>query len=264
MNASLRSLAICLLIVAAGLSPCVQFSEKTEWQNAKWSAPDTEFRQARSRIEKLGAAPCVEELRSLLKGMDSDRAPTPLKLFQWMTLCRAAIRLNPDFSDELKRNRAHQRAFSTLAANLQPHSYEFTRAVFVHVVTFHFPHPNHLPLGRRLIAKNPDDLAVTLAQVKLLQPQVRPAEKAYGIELIKSLDRLKKEPYPGLEYRVGYFYYLAWYKSKDLKDRKEAESRLNKVLAISTSKSQKQNARKVLSWIKEESWLGIKPKAWSR
>lgn len=166
-----------------------QIQREREWQRAGWTQNNEPFAKARREIDtKLKAGiPASKQARELtLKGADRFR---PLSQFRWAYAT---------YLSEMTRQ-ANQNTLieigSVMDTNQSPGAYDWARLRFLVEASKIWCKPDDiLPVGRRLLKRNPNDLAVRYAvlDVSNIAKSVTPAQRQANLALARQY--LKKYP----------------------------------------------------------------------
>ncbi len=229
-----------LFLAIATVAQSQQYMNRS-WMNTQWTSDDAAYRSARLSIfadlknkKKLDGT--LTKARAELDG----KTPTRLGLFQWA--CAALARSRDDFDFWRKFDNTYElkKPYETLFPKLaDTKSYEFTRIRFLFTVTFDFPHTLMSDIGEKLLEKDPKDVSVILALLKIYQPQVSTSDLRKGDRLVKILDEIAPHEFRVLS-TTGYYYYLRWMGTKSKSDALESIRRSGLVKERSNSKEQKQ------------------------
>lgn len=206
------TLLIALLSQAYAGAP--QFSAKS------WSHSDTKFKEIRRSYEAMNSSAWKREAKKIQSELASSKKPTHDLLFRWLTISYAGtLDGTVDRKVTITESSSFRKGLDAIESNPLPNSFEFTRAAFIQLVRYDFPHPSYIQVGRRLLKVSPQDSRLLAAQLRLFQPQAWPEHRKEGQRICDDLLRIAKVNEPEWRFRIGYFYYLCWSRSKSAADR---------------------------------------------
>ncbi len=216
-----KAFLLCLCICGAASAAPQQIGD-VSWGTSKWTRPTPKLTEIRNEIESLAAKPLEleKEIANAEKRCAASK-PTHDDLFRWSCAVMTRMRGDFDFWRKLDGSSSRKKPLELFRTLTLPDSYEFTRIRFLVAVTFEFPHRSLIPVGERLLEKQPKDLPVSLALLPLYQPQAFPADRERGEELVRAIDR-NFAPNTFILASTGYFYYRCWTKSRLSSDSAQA------------------------------------------
>jgi len=259
-----RLVLIQCLVVSALLAILVPNAWSQTYDGLKlesWTANDAKFSLIRRQYAALGVSQAEAELKRVFLAVSRSEVLSDEQLFRSMTICSVyRRRTGYDSVGVIMPQVGFKKTMSAGREHRKPDSYEFTRARFVFLTRFDSAYRGYLEVGKRLLKQGPSDYDVLLSVLRILEPQAHNSDRQLGKDIIQLLDREHAGSDMTRDYLVGCFYYLAWFKSRSMQEKKHAIERLQIVRNESESMAERFRASEILKWIEEGSWLGIKPK----
>jgi len=200
-----------------------QYGNSPQFASVAWTYPDAQFKENRRKYDSLDVQGWHREVERVHRALNAAKEPSHDLIFRWLTISHSGpVFAGVDRRRIITGDPAFRKGIDAIHARPLPNSFEFTRAAFIQIARYDFLHPSLIPVGRRLLVREPRDHRLVATQLALMQPQAWPEHRVEGEKLVAILIKGSKAGQSDWQYRVGEFYNLCWMKSKSSVDRELA------------------------------------------
>lgn len=222
----LAGLAVCERPLVAQLaSPQQQTSSATSWMTEKWTGDETHYAAARENINRdfSRGGITVAYLKGLETAWNQDEQD-PLKLFRWAYARYKAQGLHPPIPFTTVP------AYGAFNEVPSPHTYEYARVRFLIETSLSRPR-ELMAIGKRLLARNPDDFDVEFALSRCFGETMSAEEKQSALAYADHL--INKYPNKSSVYAVkAGVYFSYWIDHRNKQDARDAIQWYQKYLKV--------------------------------
>lgn len=212
----LTGLAVCgRPLIAQLASPRQQTSSTTSWMTERWTGDETKYVGAREDINRhfSHGGITVAYLNGLETAWNQDEQ-NPLKLFRWAHARYRAQGLHPPLPFTAM---PAEGAFNEVPS---PHTYEYARTRFLMRTSLSRPR-ELMAIGRRLLARNPNDFDVEFALYRCFGETMSAAGKQSALAYADHL--INKYPDKPSVYAVkADVYFSYWIDHRNKQDARDA------------------------------------------
>lgn len=216
LSVLLVGLAVCgRPLIAQFASPQQRTTSTSSWITEKWTGDERPYAAARENINNDFSHGGITV--AYLKGLETAWAKNerdPLTLFRWAYARYRAQGLHPAIPFTTMPD------YGAFDEAPSPHAYEYARARFL-TETSLSRHRELMPLGKRLLARNPDDFDVEYAYATCFGETMSAEEKQAALAYSDNL--IEKYPKKPSVYAVkGGVYFSYWIDHRNKQDARDA------------------------------------------
>ena len=206
------------------------FRINSSWTNAAWTADDKPYAELRAKIDQQAfdgphaAALTYAYEKALLKHPNDVDAQ-----FAYFYAAYLALKLPGGMAEQEASQRTSD-MFVEVITHPHPHTYNYARLVYL-CESQDMPFPALVPLGKRLMLRDPNDLPVELAQVDNLAYSPRPNERIESLALAERLVKGHPDKASAL-YSLASAHLAAWIHNRSKQNADETYDAVQNYLRV--------------------------------